>query len=92
MHPGANILADGGDIIIGDYNIIEEYARIVNLQRKDAQGNPVKRTMTIGNYNTFEVGCYLESSEVGDMNDFGVKCSVMAGCVIGNGCTINPLV
>ena len=36
----------------------------------------VKRTMRIGNYNSFEVGCLVESSEVGDMNEFGVKSSV----------------
>ena len=35
VHPGAQILAEGGDIIIGDFNIIEEYARIVNQPRKD---------------------------------------------------------
>ena len=35
VHPGAQILAEGGDIILGDYNIVEEYARIVNQPRKD---------------------------------------------------------
>ena len=30
VHPGAQILAEGGDIIFGDYNIVEEYARIIN--------------------------------------------------------------
>ena len=30
VHPGAQIVAEGGDITIGDYNIIEEYARILN--------------------------------------------------------------
>ena len=51
VHPGAQINAQGGDIIIGDYCIIEEYAKIVNLPRKDQAGNVVKRTMRIGNYN-----------------------------------------
>ena len=92
MHPGAQIVAEGGDIIIGDYNIVEEYARIVNQPRKDSAGNPVKRTMRIGSYNTFEVGCYIESSDIGDMNEFGVKSFVYAGSLIGNGCFINPCV
>ena len=30
VHPGAQILAEGGEIIMGDFNIVEEYARIVN--------------------------------------------------------------
>ena len=30
VHPGAQLVAEGGDIILGDYNIVEEYARIVN--------------------------------------------------------------
>ena len=30
VHPGAQILAEGGDIIMGDFNIVEEYARIIN--------------------------------------------------------------
>ena len=48
--------------------------------------------MKIGNYNTFEVGCFIESCDVGDMNDFGVKSSVLAGSLVANGCIINPLV
>ena len=78
--------------MIGDYNIIEEYAKIINQPRKDQQGNVVKRTMRIGNYNLFEVGCAIESAEIGDMNEFGVKCTVAAGCQITNCCVINPTV
>lgn len=78
MHPGAQILAEGGDIVIGDFNIIEEYARIINQPRKDQQGNILKRNMRIGNYNLFEVGCLIESSEIGDMNEFGVKSTVFS--------------
>ena len=92
VHPGAQILAEGGEIIMGDFNIVEEYARIVNQPRKDQQGNVVRRTMRIGSYNSFEVGCLVESSEVGDMNEFGVKSVVSAGCQISNGCFINPMV
>jgi len=76
VHPGANINAEEGDIIFGDYNIVEEYARIINKPREE-KGTLVKKTMRIGSYNTFEVGSYVESSDIGDMNDFGVKSSIL---------------
>ena len=48
--------------------------------------------MRIGSYNSFEVGCIIESSNIGDMNEFGVKSCIMGGSVIGNGCFVNPTV
>lgn len=48
--------------------------------------------MRIGNYNLFEVGCAVESAEIGDMNEFGVKAMVSAGAVIPTCCVINPTV
>ena len=48
--------------------------------------------MRIGNYNLFEVGCAIESAEIGDMNEFGVKAMVSAGAVIPTCCVINPTV
>ena len=92
VHPGANINAEEGDIVFGDYNIVEEYARIVNKPREDGKGGLIKKTMRIGSYNTFEVGSYVECSDIGDMNDFGVKSSVLKGCTIQNSCQFNPLV
>lgn len=70
----ATILAEGGDIIIGDYTIIEEFVKIWNQPRKDKEGNLVKKTMKIGNYNLFEVSAQVYSSDIGDLNEFGVKC------------------
>lgn len=64
----------------------------MNQPRKDQQGNKLTRVMRIGSYNSFEVGCLVESSDVGDMNEFGVKSCVSAGCTITNGCFINPMV
>ncbi|KFD60026.1 hypothetical protein M514_13490 [Trichuris suis] len=46
----AKILALGGPIVIGKDNVIEEFACIVN-KRRDA-------TMSIGNRNIFEIGCF----------------------------------
>lgn len=74
MHLKATIIAEGGDIIIGDYTIIEEFVKIWNQPRKDKEGNLVKKTMKIGNYNLFEVGAQVYSSDIGDLNEFGVKC------------------
>lgn len=79
LHPQCTIDAEGGDIIFGDCNIIEEYVKIVNYARKDAQGNIVRRTMRIGSYNLFEVGAIIESTDIGDLNEFGVKSAVLAG-------------
>ena len=80
MHPMCNIVAEGGDIFIGDYTIIEEFVKIWNVPRKDKEGNLVKRAMKIGSYNLFECGAQVSTSEIGDLNEFGVKCSVPAGC------------
>jgi hypothetical protein len=38
--------------------------------RKDENGRPIKKDMIIGNYNIFEVGCNIDSSEIGDFNEF----------------------
>lgn len=79
VHPMCKISADGGDINIGDYTIIEEYVTIVNQPRKDKEGNIVKRTMKIGAYNLFETGTQCSSSDIGDLNEFGVKCQIPPG-------------
>jgi len=50
----------------------------------------VKYTMKIGAYNVIECGAQINSSDVGDLNEFGVKCQVPPGCQIGNCCTIAP--
>jgi dynactin-6 len=57
VHNNATIQADGGDIIFGEYCIIEDHVRIVNQPRRDRENNVVKKTMKIGNYNLFEIGC-----------------------------------
>lgn len=55
MHPGCSIIAEGGDIYIGEFNIIEEKVRIINRAKKDETGKVIKRDMHIGSYNVFEV-------------------------------------
>ena len=93
VHPGAYIDARGGTITFGEYNIIEEKARIVNkIRGKDAQGRPIMKEMRIGNYNLFEAGCSISSSEIGDMNEFNHKCFVEDNCKIANLCSVGPMV
>lgn len=64
----------------------------MNKLRKDQQGNAVKRPMRIGNFNMFEVYSAIDSTQVGDMNEFGVRSSVGPASVIGDYCVINPTV
>jgi len=38
VHPLCSIIAEGGDIHIGEYNIIEEKVKIINRLKKDENG------------------------------------------------------
>ncbi|MCJ8749051.1 hypothetical protein PDJAM_G00171690 [Pangasius djambal] len=57
IHPKARIIADAGPIIIGEGNLIEEQALIINSYPEnimpDTEGYEPK-TMTIGTNNVFE--------------------------------------
>jgi len=86
VHPKARIIAEGAPIIIGEANLIEEQACIMNRSNKP---------LRIGNNNVFEVDCHVEAASVGDFNVFeskssvGNKVQVSRGCVIGAMCDIN---
>ena len=93
VHPGAVIDARGGTITLGEYNIIEEKARIVNkIRGKDSQGRPIMKEMKIGSCNLFESGCTISSSEIGDMNEFCHRSFVEDNCKIANYCVVGPKV
>lgn len=85
VHPTATIRAESGPIMIGAYNLIEEYTTIVNKN---------KEPMVIGSFNVFEVGSCCESINVGDYNvlesksRLGPKCILSTGCVIGSKCNV----
>lgn len=70
VHPKCQIIAEGGDIIFGEYCIIEEKVRIINRAKKDESGKIIKKDMRIGSFNFFEVYSQLDSTDVGDMNEF----------------------
>ncbi|CAD8126062.1 unnamed protein product [Paramecium sonneborni] len=74
---GVQIISEIGEIIIGDYTIIEEGCMIRN--------NHFKK-MIIGSYNVFEIGCKIENTNIGDCNVFEMRCLIESGCTIENNC------
>lgn len=92
VHPKAQILAEAGPIIIGENNLIEERAKIINA--KDPNSSETTRVMIIGNNNVFEVDSTSYALKIGDFNNlesksFVGKSTVLAnGCVIGAGCKV----
>ncbi len=87
VHPKARILAEHGPIVIGEGNLIEEQTLIWN-------STPGK-TMTIGDYNVFEIGCTSQALSIGNNNALETKSKVgknvelTNGCVIGAMCEVN---
>ncbi|XP_014203255.1 dynactin subunit 6 [Copidosoma floridanum] len=92
VHPRANIIAEAGPIIIGEGNIVEEMATIINRISSDQNVTPVQ---IIGNYNVFEVDSTCEASKVGDNNILeskafvGKEVEITNGCIIGTSVTIS---
>lgn len=91
VHPRAQIIAESGPIVIGEKNLIEDKACIINKCNSNKGSAPV---VVIGNYNVFEVGSRCESFKVGDNNVFESKChvgqevEVSNNCIIGGGCVL----
>ncbi|PWA32691.1 hypothetical protein CCH79_00012394, partial [Gambusia affinis] len=81
VHPKARIIAEAGPIVIGEGNLIEEQALIINSYPEnitpDSEVEP--KTMTIGTNNVFEVGCA----------DVGRNVILTSGCIIGAFCQVN---
>ncbi len=48
--------------------------------------------MKIGNYNLFEVGTFIESSDIGDYNTFQHRSQVESQSIIKSGCIIGTCV
>ncbi|KAG7458874.1 hypothetical protein MATL_G00225230 [Megalops atlanticus] len=98
VHPKARIIAEAGPIVIGEGNLIEEQALIINGYPEnimpDAEGVEPK-TMTIGTNNVFEVGCTSQALKIGDNNVIESKAEVgrnvilTSGCIIGACCQVN---
>ncbi|KAJ8262307.1 hypothetical protein GJAV_G00164990 [Gymnothorax javanicus] len=98
VHPKARIIAEAGPIVIGEGNLIEEQALIINSHPEnilpDTEGVEPK-TMTIGTNNVFEVGCISQALKIGDNNvieskaDVGRNVILTSGCIIGACCQVN---
>lgn len=83
IHPGAEIKATNGEIIFGDFNIVEEYAVIEN---KNDDGSP----MIIGNDNVFSVRSKCFSKSVGNFNVIGFFSVIGKDSEISDNCFIGP--
>ncbi|XP_033624726.1 dynactin subunit 6-like [Asterias rubens] len=94
VHPKARIIAEGGPIVIGESNLIEEQVVIINRQSDASPTKEGGQKMVIGANNVFEVGCRCEALRVGDNNVIEAKAVVgreielSSGCVIGAFCPV----
>lgn len=88
IHPKALLLAEGGPILLGRDNIVEEQSIIINRPSPSAPG----AAMRIGDSNHFHVGCQVLATAVGNSNAFHVRSEVSEGSVVGNGCVIGAAV
>ncbi|KAF3852170.1 hypothetical protein F7725_005525 [Dissostichus mawsoni] len=81
VHPKARIIAEAGPIVIGEGNLIEEQALIINGYPENItpESEVEPKTMTIGMNNVFEVGCA----------DVGRNVILTSGCIIGAFCQVN---
>jgi dynactin-6 len=93
VHPKAQIIAEAGPIIIGENNLIEERAKIINAKDPNATSE-TSRVMIIGNNNVFEVDCKSYALKIGDFNTLesksvvGRSLELTNGCIIGAGCQL----
>ena len=56
VHPSARILAEGGPIIIGESNLVQEKAVIINKKTDSEE----KRTLVIGDGNMFSIASCIQ--------------------------------
>lgn len=98
VHPKARIIAEAGPIVIGEGNLIEEQALIINSYPENIMPdseNTEPKCMTIGINNVFEVGCVSQALKIGDNNvieskaDVGRNVILTSGCIVGSCCQVN---
>ncbi|KAK4884152.1 hypothetical protein RN001_000423 [Aquatica leii] len=94
IHPAAIISAEAGPIILGDFCLVEEQAKIIHRLRPEQTNNETTPVLIIGSHNVFEIGCTVEAAKIGSNNVFESKCfvsnkvNVTNGCIIGAGCKL----
>ncbi|KAH8551039.1 trimeric LpxA-like protein [Umbelopsis sp. PMI_123] len=79
LHPRCRVVAEGGPIIFGANNIVEENAVIFNKNTTP---------LVIGDDNVFEVGCYVEGLSIGNRNIIEARGRLIGTTVVGNNCVI----
>ena len=94
VHTRARIVAEGGPIVLGSANLIEEQAQIIN-RLPPGESYSADRVMRIGSNNVFEVDSRCEALSVGDNNvlecksQVGAETTVSSGCVVGAMCRLS---
>ncbi|XP_069704048.1 dynactin subunit 6 [Periplaneta americana] len=94
IHPRASIVAEAGPIIIGECNIVEEQARIINRLPHGEIIPTSTPVMIIGANNVFEVDCCSEALKIGDNNVLeaksfiGREVELTNGCIVGAACKL----
>ncbi|XP_065320546.1 dynactin subunit 6-like isoform X4 [Gordionus sp. m RMFG-2023] len=84
IHPKSKIYANGGQILFGDHNIVEELCVITNKNKSDDNIHP----LMIGSNNIFHLGTNCTASRIGNNNIFEYKCIIDPEVEIGNHCVI----
>ncbi|XP_064596584.1 dynactin subunit 6-like [Liolophura sinensis] len=90
VHPKAQIIAEAGPIIIGESNLIEEQAVIINRFPEGVEKS-TQTVMIIGNHNVFEVGSHSEALKIGEHNVIEAKARVGRQTELTNGCIIGAM-
>eukprot|EP00511_Aplanochytrium_stocchinoi_P006113 CAMPEP_0204831690 /NCGR_PEP_ID=MMETSP1346-20131115/11252_1 /ASSEMBLY_ACC=CAM_ASM_000771 /TAXON_ID=215587 /ORGANISM="Aplanochytrium stocchinoi, Strain GSBS06" /LENGTH=192 /DNA_ID=CAMNT_0051962903 /DNA_START=124 /DNA_END=702 /DNA_ORIENTATION=- len=85
VNPKCEFRANGGPIVVGKNNLIEERTLIENPSYGNGNSGCV---LQIGSLNIFQVGSQFKGKLVGDANVFETKSSVDPGCTVGTGCVV----
>jgi dynactin 6 len=81
INPLCEIRSISGPIIIGEDNIFEERVTVVCNYESDLGIN-------IGSLNLFEVGSYIESTDIGNCNLIRINSRLNRNTSLANGCVI----
>jgi hypothetical protein len=93
VHPKARIIAEGDcNIVIGEYNIIEENVLIrAKPKYNSLTNNSETITLYIGSYNHFKVGAIIENTSIDSFNILDYKCKA-EDVLIESKCIITPTI
>ena len=83
VHPFARIIAKTGPVVIGDNNIIEEMAEVVNDGERD-------KVMILGSGNLIGVAASVSSLKMGNNNTVEARARLGRHTVLPYGCVLTP--